>query len=215
MWSLCMKYTSLGQIQLSPGRRIFNITDNHINIIKWKIQIHGIMSEIWNFSQYFALIVFKLKYVRYIEIARCEIIIHFLCLNQQLAFHHCVVCHSSIILFTDNSNGEWNRRILTKMGSRGRALNEWYVDSLTNSLLGKLPFSLIILHYCYTIYLRDYYTLFMSQSTTCFSPLCCLSFLDLRILITPLVYSNSSNVWHYSVYLNFPFNDIYVISDVH
>lgn len=35
--------------------------------------------------------------------------------------------------------------------------------------------------------------------------------LDLHILITALVYSNSSNVWHYSVYLNFPFNDIYVI----
>jgi hypothetical protein len=85
--------------------------------------------EIWNFTQYFALIVFKLKHVRYIEIARCEIIIHFLCLNQQLAFHQRVVCHSSIY-------GFW------------------------------LP---------------------------------------------PFVYSNSSNVWHYSVYLNFPFNDIYVI----
>jgi hypothetical protein len=27
----------------------------------------------------------------------------------------------------------------------------------------------------------------------------------------PFVYSNSTNVWHYSVYLYFPFNDIYVI----
>jgi hypothetical protein len=59
--------------------------------------------------------------------------------------------------------------------------------------------------------MRDYHTIFMSQSTTCFSPSCCLSFLDLRILITLLVYSNSTNVWHYSVYLYFPFNDIYVL----
>ena len=116
-----------------------------------------------------------------------------------VSFGHCVVCSSSIY-DSDYPFGIFCPLCCLSFFDIGILITLWYLLAIVLSVLlrytdSDYPFGIFKLFLCLCMFCRSLFLLLYFF----FWPLCCLSFFDIRILITPLVSSNSSYVYVYFV----------------